>query len=157
MPQNSPPVSSRVNGISLHRQTQPADCLAACAAMVLDFLGQLHSYAELLDLLGIGPYGAPRRNILRLTALGLRVDYGEATPGILAAYLKDGQPVIAFVDTRELPYWSESTNHAVVVASLDEEAVLVYDPAFDNPQVVPREDFELAWLECDNVCALIAK
>jgi len=38
-------------------------------------------YAELLKLLDIAPYGAPRRNILRLAALGLKVDCGEATPG----------------------------------------------------------------------------
>jgi hypothetical protein len=123
--------------------------------MILDFLGQSLSYAKLLKLLDIGSYGAPRRNILRLTALGLRVDYGEATPDILVAYLESGRPVIVFVDTGELPYWSESTNHAVVVVGLNDEAVLVHDPAFDSPQAVPREDFELAWLECDNVCVLI--
>jgi ABC-type bacteriocin/lantibiotic exporter with double-glycine peptidase domain len=123
--------------------------------MVLDFLGRSLSYETLLDLLDIGPYGAPRRNILRLTILGLQVNYGEATPGILAAYLENRQPVIAFVDTGELPYWSESTNHAVVVVGLNDDTVLLYDPAFDSPQVVPRGDFELAWLECDNVCALI--
>jgi ABC-type bacteriocin/lantibiotic exporter with double-glycine peptidase domain len=151
------PVSPSVDGISLHKQTQSADCLAACAAMVLDFLGQSYPYGELLESLGIGPYGAPRRNILRLTALGLKVEYGEATPAILAARLENGQPIIAFVDTGELPYWSESTNHAVVVAGVDDKAVLVYDPALDAPQIVPREDFELAWLECDNVCALITR
>ena len=155
MPQTSPPISPRVDGISLRRQTQPADCLAACVAMVLDFLGQSLPYAELLDLLNIGPYGAPRRNILRLTAVGLKVNYGEATPDILAAHLEGGHPVIAFVDTGELPYWSESTNHAVVVTGLDDKAALVHDPAFDSPQFIPREDFELAWLECDNVCVLI--
>ena len=157
MPQTSLSVKLQVSDISLFRQTQPADCLAACAAMVLSCLGQTLPYAELLDLLDIGPYGAPRRNVLRLTALGLKVNYGESTPGILAANLKRGQPIIVFVDTGELPYWSESTNHAVVVTGLDDEAVMLYDPAFDSPQVAPREDFELAWIECDNVCALITK
>jgi len=155
VPHTSLTSSPRVDGVSLRRQTQPADCLAACAAMILDFLGQPLLYKKLLVLLNIGPYGTPRRNILRLTTVGLSVDYGEATPDILAAYLESGRPVIAFVDTGELPYWSESTNHAVVVVGLDDETVLVHDPAFDSPQAVPREDFELAWLECDNVCVLI--
>ena len=157
MPQTSRPVKPQISGISLYRQTQPADCLAACVAMVLDCLGQPIPYAELLTLLAIGPHGAPRRNILQLTTLHLKVDYGEATPDILAAHLKHARPVIAFVDTGELSYWSESTNHAVVVAGLDDRAVLVYDPAFDSPQTVPRESFELAWLECDNVCAVITR
>lgn len=157
MPRTLPPIRPRVNGISLHRQTQPADCLAACAAMVLDYLGLSLPHTKLLNLLDTGPYGAPRRNILRLTTLGLEVNYGEATPSILAAYLESEHPVIAFVDTGELPYWSESTNHAVVVAGINAEAVLLYDPAFDSPQVVLRGDFELAWLECDNVCALITR
>jgi len=155
VPHTSLPTSPRIDDVPLRRQTQPADCLAACAAMILDFLGQSLSYKKLLALLNIGPYGTPRRNILQLTTAGLRVDYGEATPDILAAYLESGRPVIAFVDTGELPYWAESTNHAVVVVGLDDETVLVHDPAFDSPQTVPREDFELAWLECDNVCALI--
>jgi len=157
VPQTSLPVSLQISGISLFRQTQPADCLAACTAMVLGYLGRSFPYADLLTLLGIGPYGAPRRNVLRLTVLDLHVNYGESTPDILSAYLKRRQPIIVFVDTGELPYWSESTNHAVVVAGLDDEAVLLYDPAFDSPQVAPREDFELAWLECDNMCALITK
>jgi ABC-type bacteriocin/lantibiotic exporter with double-glycine peptidase domain len=123
--------------------------------MVLDYLEQPFSYAELLALLDIGPFGAPRRNILQLVAIGLNVRYREATLDILAAYLEDGHPVIAFVDTGELPYWPESTNHAVVVVGIGDEAVLLYDPAFDHPQVVSHGDFELAWLECDNMCALI--
>ena len=157
MPQTSQFVEPQISDISLYKQMQQADCLAACAAMVLAHFGQPLPYAELLTLLDIGPYGAPRRNILRLTTLGLKVDYGEATTGILAAHLKHARPVIAFVDTGELPYWSESTNHAVVVVGLDDDAVLVYDPAFDSPQTVPRESFELAWLECDNVCAVITE
>ena len=125
--------------------------------MVLDYLGQPFPYAQILSLLDIKSYGAPRRNILRLTTLGLRVDYREATLNILADCLNKGRPAIIFVDTGELPYWSESTNHAVVIAGLNDEAVLLYDPAFDSPQVALRGDFELAWLECANVCALIAQ
>ncbi len=123
--------------------------------MLLDYLGQSASYERLLILLRIGPYGTPRTNILRLESLGVHVIYHEATLDILANYLLAGQPVIAFVDTAHLPYWSESTNHAVLVVGLEEDSVLLHDPAFDNPQTVPIRDFELAWMECDGMCAVI--
>lgn len=41
------------------KQTQQADCLAACAAMVLAYLNQPTDYRRLLTLLGIGVHGAP--------------------------------------------------------------------------------------------------
>jgi len=53
--------------------------------------------------------------------------------------------VIAFVDTGELPCWSASTNHAVVIIGIDEENVILKEPAFDaEVQIVPRGDFGLA-------------
>jgi len=139
-------------------QTQPADCLAACVAMVLDYLEQPISYSQLLRLLGIGPAGAPRRNVLRLARHGLQVTYREATLPILVDYLQTGRPVIVFMDTGELAYWSRTTNHAVVVVGIAGETILVNDPAFPAAsQRVPRDEFELAWLNCDNACAIIER
>ncbi|MCL5998087.1 MAG: C39 family peptidase [Chloroflexi bacterium] len=142
-----------------HReQTRPSDCLAACVAMVLDYLGQPVPYDRLLALLSIGPFGAPRRNVIRLERLGLRVTYREATTPLIAAHLRAGQPVIAFVDTGELSYWSTASNHAVVVVGIDVDMVLVNDPAFANaPQRVVLGEFELAWLNADNACAIIER
>ena len=116
-----------------HReQIQASDCLAACVAMVLDYLGRPVSYPQLLSLLQIGLLGAPRRNVLRLTRLGLDVTYREAALSLIVAYLQVSQPVIAFVDTGELA------------------------PAFASaPQRIPRGEFELAWLNCDNACAVV--
>ncbi len=45
--------------VSHHRQRQQADCLAACAAMVLDFFQLSIGYEQLLRLLGIRYFGAP--------------------------------------------------------------------------------------------------
>jgi hypothetical protein len=98
---------------------------------VLAYLRKPVSYARLLSLLGIGPIGAPRCNILRLTQLGgLEVTYRTATLSLIAQYLQTGAPVIAFVDTGELSYWSSATNHALVIVGLDNEHVLVHDPAY---------------------------
>ena len=67
--------------------------------MVLDYLDQPTSYNQLLSLLRIGPIGAPRRNILQLTRLGIDVAYREATLPLVVEFLQAGLPVIAFVDT----------------------------------------------------------
>lgn len=139
------------------KQTQASDCLAACVAMVLDYLHRPVPYARLLSLLGIGPIGAPRRNILRLTRLGgLEVIYRTATLSLVAQYLLTRDPVIAFVDTGELSYWLSTTNHALVVVGMDNEHVLVHDPAYTIfPISISHLEFELAWLNGDNTCAVI--
>jgi ABC-type bacteriocin/lantibiotic exporter with double-glycine peptidase domain len=123
--------------------------------MALAYLDHSVAYAELLTLLRIGPLGTPRRNV-RLAQLGLDITYREATLPIMATYLQAGHPVIAFVDTTELTYWSFATNHAVIVIGLDATDVIVNDPAFDTaPHRIPHDEFELAWLNCDNACAVI--
>ena len=143
--------------VPFHKQEANADCLAACATMVLNYLGRPFPYAQLIRLLQIGPIGAPRRNIVNLAQAGYRVTYREATLTILAEdYLQKGEPVIAFVDTGELSYWSRTANHALVVVGLDEENVLVLDPAFSaTVRSIPHEEFQLAWLNGDYTCGVI--
>jgi hypothetical protein len=43
--------------------SQTADCLAACASMVLGYMGRSVAYADLLCLLEIGPFGTPMTHI----------------------------------------------------------------------------------------------
>lgn len=124
--------------------------------MVLDFAGRSVPYSDLLRLLGIGPIGAPRRNILRLARIGIGIIYSESTLPILEEHLDRGRPVIAFVDTGELSYWPIASNHAVVVTGMNADHVYVNDPAFMNaPKTVLRDEFALAWLNCDNACAIV--
>lgn len=110
-------------------------------------------------LLQTGLIGAPRRNIIHLTQIGYNVTYREATLTILAEdYLQKGEPVIAFVDTGELSYWSRITNHAVVIVGLDEENVLVLDPVFSaTVRPIPQDEFQLPWLNGDYACGVIHK
>jgi len=57
-------------------------------------------------------------------------------------------PVILSVGTAYLPYWTEDTDHAVVVAGMDANSVALHDPWFPTaPQVVERIQVESAWLE----------
>ena len=139
-------------------QRGPSDCLSACAAMVLAYHGKSTPYSKLLHLLKIGPIGAPRRNILNLSRLrGVTVAYREATLPIAAQYLQAGLPVIAFVDTGELGYWSSTTNHALVLVGIEKDEILVHDPAVkDAPVHVPIGEFDLAWLNADNACAIVS-
>ncbi len=124
--------------------------------MVLEYLAQHPIYDDLLKVLDIGPIGAPRRNIVRLASRNISVVYREATVAILLDLVQHGVPVIVFVDTGELPYWSSVTNHAVVVVGADAEQVLVNDPAYpEAPIAVAVGDFELAWLNCEYMCAVI--
>lgn len=113
--------------------------------MLIEYLGRSVPYHQLVRLLEIGPLGAPRRNILRLTRLGFHVTFREATLPVVDQYVKAGYPVIAFVDTGELNYWS-TTNHAVVIVGVESDHVLVLDPAFPNdvPRQIPEGEFHLA-------------
>jgi len=140
-----------------HRiQRRQADCLAACAAMILEYLGRPTDYARLVTLLGIRDFGAPSSNIRQLAKLGLSVSFRQGAPGDLAAHLLHGEPCIVFLRTGELPYWQEDTGHAVVLVGMDEDVVYLNDPAFaQTPQRVSHGDFLLAWLEFDYDYAVI--
>lgn len=140
-----------------HRQQQDSDCLAACAAMVLDYLDVEIPYSRLLQLLRVKSFGAPASNIRLLEQLSLTASYRVTNMAGLEGLLASGQPVIVFVRTGELPYWSYQADHALVVVGFDEEHIFVNDPYFDEaPIPVPRGDFELAWLERDYFYAVIS-
>lgn len=137
-------------------QQSDGDCLAACAAMVLAYLGREIDYPRLLQLLNIKPHGAPAGNIRLLTKLNLNVTYRQTDLVGLEGMLQQGQPVIVFVRTGELPHWTYNTDHALLVVGYDEKLMYVNDPdRSEAPITVPRGDFELAWLERDDYYALI--
>jgi ABC-type bacteriocin/lantibiotic exporter with double-glycine peptidase domain len=124
--------------------------------MVLAHLGRAIDYAQLLKLLNIKPYGAPAGNIRQLADLGLKVVYSKTDMAGLEAMLQQGQSVIVFVRTGELPDWTYSTDHALVVVGYDENQLYIHDPYRpQSPISIPRGDFELAWLERDYYYALI--
>ena len=126
--------------------------------MVIEYLGETLPYARLLDLLGIEEFGAPLGQTRRLSRLGFSVTYGEANLDDIANHLAQSSPCIVPVSTAELPYWEQATDHAVVVVGLDDKAVYVNDPFFDEfPQRISRDEFVLAWLEKDYRLAVITR
>ncbi|MFP4394476.1 MAG: C39 family peptidase [Anaerolineales bacterium] len=144
--------------VPLKLQKNDGDCLAASAAMALAYLNQAIRYNRLLDLLDIKFYGAPASNILRLATLGLDVTYSKTSTRGLKILLHQQHPIIVFLRTSELPYWSYATNHALVVVGYDVRHIYVNDPVFEKaPLKVSQGDFELAWLERDYAYAVIAR
>lgn len=134
--------------VSHRRQLQQADCLAACAAMILDYLQLSVDYPRLLQLLEIRSYGAAFSNLCRLEMLGVSVTMKKGSVAMLREAVKNGLPVIVAVDTAALTYWTDDTAHAVVVVGFEQDCVLVNDPEFEQaPQSVPLDEFLLAWLE----------
>jgi hypothetical protein len=124
--------------------------------MALAYHGRRVDYADLFKLPKIKSHGAPAGNIRLLSELKLNVAYSKTDMTGLEAMLQQGQPVIVFVRTGELPYWAYSTDHALLAVGCDENHVFVNDPHHrESPIAVPRGDFELAWLERDYYYALV--
>jgi uncharacterized protein YvpB len=138
------------------RQLSDGDCLAACAAMALTYLGHNADYLELLQRLAVKPYGAPAGNIRQLAGDDLTVIYSNTDVVGLENILQQGYPAIVFVRTAELPYWRYGADHAILVTGYDDGYFYVNDPAHYQPALPVRKgDFELAWLERDYYYALL--
>jgi ABC-type bacteriocin/lantibiotic exporter with double-glycine peptidase domain len=97
-------VPSTLLTIPHHPQRSDGDCLAACAAMVLEHLSILIDYDRLLRLLGVERYGTPGSHLKNLGDLGVNVRYALGTLQELFEYLGGGKPCIVLVRTGQLPY-----------------------------------------------------
>ena len=141
------------------RQRQTGECLAACAGMVLAYLGRPTAYSQLLKVLGIQEFGAPFPHLNRLGKSGIKVTVGTGGLHQLYAELSRNCPCIASVQTGELPHWDKiRTEHAVVVVGMDAHHIYLNDPAFPSaPIQVPLGDFDLAWLEQNERYAVITR
>lgn len=142
--------------ISHRQQIQQADCLAACAAMILDYLHIPIQYKYLLNLLKVRSFGTSLFNLHNLQTLGLFVLIEEGDMAVLQAHLNTGLPPIVAVSTAQLSYWTEDTDHAIVVVGIDEDFVYLHDPDRPTaPQKVSIKEFESAWLDQDYWYAVV--
>lgn len=139
-------------------QRHPGECLAACAAMLLTYLGLSVTYGQLCKILQVrSGIGAPAFHIRALTSFGVTVTYEAGTLDVLHQHLINNQPSIAFVEAGQLPYWDENSSHAVVVVGMEEKNMYLNDPALNRgPVRVSQGDFDLAWLEQDEFYATIS-
>jgi ABC-type bacteriocin/lantibiotic exporter with double-glycine peptidase domain len=152
------PSSSLILPVPHLQQPASGECLPACAAMALTYVGIRVNYRQLLRLLQtqVG-YGTPFSNIRTLTKLKVSVTYKQGQLADIRRYLQADAPVLVPVQTRELPHWVEDTPHAVVVVGMDAQRVYINDPGFPNaPIAVSHGDFDLAWLEHNEYYAVLA-
>lgn len=143
-----------------HRpQEAEAGCLAACVQMVLAGLGLVISQAELNRLFELTPAGVPLSRLDRLQRYRIQVTiHRNGDLPDLRQAIEQNTPPIVFIRTAPLPYWSQDTQHAVVVSGYDETHLWLNDPAFpDAPQKVLADELLLAWDEFDNAYALLTR
>lgn len=153
------PPSSVQLSVPHKQQAQNGDCLAICVEMVLTYLGASFDSAQIAKTLRIQPNaGTPFPTIRELEKLSVLVGYRRnGSLETLYTLLRHGWPVIAAVDTGPLPYWDISTGHAVVVVGMESEHIFLNDPGMpDGPTRVLLGDFDLAWLEQDELYAVLA-
>jgi len=126
--------------------------------MVLSYLGDEQTEAELSKWLGTKAYGTPIRNAERLREDGYDVQVRQLTRADLESILEAGTPVIVRVWTTMLDYWHVTTSHVVVVVGYDDRSVFLNDPAFSTiPQQVVWDAFLAAWAEYDETAVIISK
>jgi ABC-type bacteriocin/lantibiotic exporter with double-glycine peptidase domain len=147
--------------ISLRHFQQSAEgyCLPACGQMVLNYLGLKLSENAIAETLGTQEFGTPSFAVQHLTAFNVRVDYHEwSIPQLLIA-IQSGQPVIVFVRTGFLDYWTEDLAHAVVIVGATEsQNFSVHDPALaTGPTTVSWNGLLAAWAEFSYRGATISK
>ena len=140
------------------QQEERAGCLAAVAAMYLDFLGISIAQSSLYRLFGTTEFGAVRFKLARAERYGARVIFGKNDEAALLHHLLNGQSVVLFVMTDELPYWDELTQHALLIIGYQAGTYFVNDPAFPTgPISVFEEDLMLAWSEFDYAYAIVTR
>lgn len=142
--------------VPLLAQRDRADCLPICVEMVLAYYGKQVDPRWLRQILQATPIGTPGFKVLNLATYGYRVTYAPATDErVLLQSLAEGAPPIALVRTDHLSYWHVETAHALVVTDIDDESVVVNDPAFLVQQRIARAEFLLAWSDFDYLYAVI--
>lgn len=77
------------------QQPRDGECLAACAMMVLNYVGVNITYRKLIKTLNIQVgLGTPSFNVHNLQRLGIQVAYRQGNLTLLRQHLQKGQPCI---------------------------------------------------------------
>lgn len=112
------------------QQSSEGYCLPACARMVLASIGLNLTEAEIGTILGTRSFGTPTFAITRLDQLGVQVTYREWSVQELVSKLNELIPVIVFVRTAFLDYWTTDVAHAIVVIdAIENTRFIIHDPA----------------------------
>jgi predicted double-glycine peptidase len=126
--------------------------------MVLAFQGTVLGEEDLCDLLATQQAGTEVLNVLLLNQHlpGCHAEVASASFDDLRQWLQQGIPPMVFVATGPLRYWHTECLHTLVVVGIEEQLVLVHDPAFAQaPLPIPQSEFLAAWGELAQLTALI--
>jgi ABC-type bacteriocin/lantibiotic exporter with double-glycine peptidase domain len=131
-------------------------CVATCVRMVLAHYGDVRSEADLRTLLDTQPTGTRAGNVMRPSGPAFEVYLRPSNLAELQAVLTDNQPVIVFLKTGGLDYWSMDIFHTAVLIGLDAMTVALDDPYFATaPQLTSLQSFEKAWAATGQFAAFI--
>lgn len=120
-------------------------------------MGVQRPIIDYTEQLKVQDFGAPFSNLRRLDRFGVNVIIKNGDFDQLYRELSRNHPCIASVQTAELPHWNKQrSEHAVVVVGMDQQHIYLNDPGSPIGRLqVPRGDFDLAWLEQDELYAVI--
>jgi len=152
------PPNAHLIKVSHIPQQRDGECLVACADMVLRYYGIKKRYWRLRQILKIqNNVGTPFPFIKNLQKLGVTVNtYSRGTIELLNGLINNDWPVIVSVQTGQLDYWNRDVRHAVVVVGFDSDSVYINDPELTTgARQVSIGDFDLAWLENDEIYAIV--
>ena len=95
--------------------------------------------------------GTPSQRITRLNARGFVVTYQSlGTVLELESWLARQIPLILFVLTEDLSYWTIHSQHAVELAGVSNNQAHLFDPGVDTaPITIPTDELLLAWSHLD--------
>jgi len=145
-----------------YKQELNNSCLPACIRMVLSFFNITKSEQDIRRLVKIKPAGVNPLNLIHLKNWDIEVNISFSNFDILEDIITQKKPSIALLWTGELDYWDSEKYfdylHAVVVIGIDNENILVNDPAFSKyPQHFPVNNFLEAWSYSQYMLILIEK
>lgn len=131
-------------------------CVAASVRMVLAHHGNVRSEADLRALLDTQPTGTRAGNLMRLSDSSFEVFLRSSNLTELQKTLAANQPVLVFLQTGSLEYWSMDIFHTAVLVGLDSSVAALHDPYFAAaPQMTSLQSFEKAWAQTGQFAAFI--
>jgi ABC-type bacteriocin/lantibiotic exporter with double-glycine peptidase domain len=123
---------------------------------VLAYYGDVRTEAELRSELDTQPTGTRARNLMRLSGTAFEVFLRSSHFAELQTVLAGNQPVIVFLKTGLLEYWTRDIFHTAVLVGLDAESVTLLDPYLaSGPQKTSLASFEKAWAQTGQFAGFI--
>lgn len=141
-----------------YKQSKDGACLPACVRMVLATFDDHRPETELAKIMGGYEFGTPASFVTRIEMLKYRVEYRQFELSELRYHLAQGLYPIVFVYAGFLDWADFEGFHALVMTAITDIEIFLLDPALDSgPTPISHDGFLMAWIEFDNLAALISR